>query len=286
MEVLQNINNNFGSYQQLISFYEKHKDDEFMNISISIRSWFAANMSSALGAVLDILSNNLNTILFSNNSEGAETILKKNLFLSYYGNYPKKYDKYHTTIPFQKLKQTDGTYFKEYIFNQLLNRDEMPHMSKAARDSIAEAIYEIFVNAQMHSQTNSIFVCGQFFPNKDKIEFTITDVGKGFKSSVNNHFNSNLTSVQAIKWAVQDRHTTKKDTPGGIGLARLSEFIKLNQGKMQIVSYDGFYEYTAEHEKSSSFIGEFPGTVVNLQFNTGDENWYSLKEEVDINDIF
>lgn len=162
----------------------------------------------------------------------------------------------------------------------------MPKMSNAAKNAIAEGIYEIFVNAQMHSQTKSIFTCGQFFPKKNKIEFTITDIGIGFKNNINKRFNSKLNAVEAIQWAVKDTHTTKIDTPGGIGLAKLIEFLKINTGKLQIISNEGYYEFSDNIEKKENFIGEFPGSIVNLQFNTDDSNSYILKEEVDLSNIF
>ena len=147
-------------------------------------------------------------------------------------------------------------------------------------------IYEIFVNAQIHSASPFIYTCGQFFPNKNKIEFTIVDTGIGFKEKINQRFNSNLSAIQAIKWAVQDKMTTKIGVSGGIGLAVLKEFIELNKGKMQIVSSDGFYQFDSEGELDNQFSGQFPGTIVNLQFKTDDKHNYSLKNEIDINDIF
>ncbi len=285
MITLSNINNEFASYQQLINLFENHKDKRFNTISISLTNWFAANMCSALGGILDLLQNNLNEIKFEYLDSSIETILKKNNFLSYYGHL-QMLDNHRTTIQYLKLKPTDGKYFKDYIFNELLARNEMPNMSKAVKDAIAEGIYEIYVNAQMHSQTKTIFTCGQFFPNKNKIEFTITDVGVGFKNKVNNRFNSKLNAAQAIKWAVQDKNTTKIDTPGGIGLAKLTEFLKTNEGKLQIISNEGFYQFGNDGEKTGSFIGEFPGTVVNLQFSTDDSKSYSLKEEINIDNIF
>ena len=55
---------------------------------------------------------------------------------------------------------------------------------------------------------------------------------------------------------------------------------------MQIVSDDGFYEYSYNEVKKQSFTGQFPGTIVNLQFSTDDNNNYALESEIDINDIF
>lgn len=66
-----------------------------------------------------------------------------------------------------------------------------------------------------------------------------------------------MTAVQAIKWAVQDRHTTKIGITGGIGLAFLKEFVTKNCGKMQIISDDGFYEFDGKLETTNTFNGSF-----------------------------
>lgn len=285
MTQISNINNTFESYQKLISFYQANKDKQFEDIHISITKWFAANMCSALGGLLDILSSRLNNIKLDQINPSTERILQKNDFLSYFDR-EKIADNYHTTICYLKLKPTDGKYFNSYVINDLLGRNELPRMSDLVKEKMAETIYEIFVNAQIHSESNFIYTCGQFYPKENKIEFTITDIGIGFKSKVNQRFNSNLTSTQAIKWATQDRNTTKIDISGGIGLALLKEFIARNHGKMQIVSDDGYYEFSADGEKTGLFDGQFPGTIVNLQFRTDDNSSYLLKKEINNNDIF
>lgn len=284
MSVLNHINNTFDSYQRIISFYHENKDLLFDDIHIEIKNWFSANLSAALGAVLDTLIANVNTLHFDYIPPKTEEILLKNGFLTFYGKEALK-DVNHTTIKYQKLKPTDGKYFKAYVIDELLGRTELPNMSAALREKIVEGIYEMFVNAQIHSRTNFIYTCGQFFPTKNRIEFTIVDTGVGFRTNVNKRFDIDISAMQAIRWAVQDRNTTK-DIPGGIGLAVLKEFIQRNRGKMQIVSGDGFYEYDHRGEKSDSFLGEFPGTIVNLQFSTNDYNNYCLKSEIDIDNIF
>lgn len=285
MTELSNINNTFESYQRLISFYEEHKDKQFQVIPLSFSSWFAANMCSALAGLLDKLSENFNEVKIQYIPPLVETILQKNQFLSYFGQ-PRIADNYHTTIRFLKLKPTDGKYFNSYIFHELLGRTELPQMSEMVKGKMAEAIYEIFVNAQIHSETPNIYTCGQFFPHDNKIEFTITDIGIGFKNKINRRFNSNLSSTQAILWATQDRNTTKEGIPGGIGLAILKEFIEKNRGKMQIISDDGFYQIDHRCEQTRLFNGIFPGTIVNLQFRTDDHSSYILTEEVENDNIF
>lgn len=287
MTVLSNIENSFESYQRLIDFYEANKEKIFDTIHIELRQWFSANMSAALGAVLDKLTANFNDIHFDHLSTQIENILLKNDFLTYYGR-KRAFDYYNTTIKFQKLKPIDGKYFKNYVINELImgHIADLPRMSEGVKEKIVEAIYEIFVNAQIHSETKFIYTCGQFFPNKNKIEFTIVDTGIGFRERINGRFGSNLTATQALVWAVQDKKTTKVGVSGGIGLAVLKEFTGKNRGKMQIVSNDGFYQYDSVNEILHTFKSEFPGTIVNLQFRTDDRNNYKLKSEIDINDIF
>jgi len=285
MTQIININNTFGSYQRLIDFYQEHKDKDFDTIHVEIRQWFSANMCAALGGVLDIFSDNINNIEFDHISPEIKQILLKNDFLSYFG-HSRIIDNHHTTIRFLKLKLTDGKYFNNYVVDELLGRAELPNMSHLVKTKMTEAIYEIFVNAQIHSESNYIYTCGQFFPRENKIEFTIVDTGIGFKRKINDRFGSNLSSIQAIKWATQDRNTTKIGITGGIGLALLKEFILKNKGKMQIISDDGFYQFDSHGEQMQLFIGSFPGTIVNLQFKTDDNSSYVFKSEFDNNDIF
>ena len=282
MSTIINIDNSFESYQRLINFYDENNDKSFDHIHIELKQWFAANMSATLGALLDLLGKNFNEFSFLI-PQNIEQVLLKNDFLTFYGR-EREVDVNHTTIRFQKLTPNDAKYFKTYVIDELIGRTELPKMSEAVKEKIVECIYEMFVNAQIHSETENIYTCGQFFPTKNTIEFTIVDTGVGIKEKVNKFLNKNLTSLQAIKWAIIDTHSTK-DVTGGIGFALLKDFIEKNKGKMQIVSDRGFYEFGNTGEVSKEFQGRFPGTIVNLQFNTNDSCNYYLKSEISINDI-
>ena len=285
MTQIVNINNTFESYQRLISFYNEHKDKDFDIVYVELHKWFAANMCATLGGILDIFSDKINTIKFDYIDPDIERVLLKNDFLSYFG-HERIIDNNRTTIRFLKLKLTDGKYFNNYVVEELIGRTELPKMSSLVKEKVTEAIYEIFVNAQIHSESKYIYTCGQFFPKDDKIEFTVVDTGIGFKRKVNDRFGSNLSSIQAIEWATKDKHTTKIGVTGGIGLALLKEFIEKNGGKIQIISDDGFYQFGRQGEEMRLFKNSFPGTIVNLQFRTNDNSSYVLKSEFDTNDIF
>jgi len=285
MDSLDNIRSNYDSYQKIISFYQKNKEKSFKVFHVELHGWFSANMSAVLGSVLDLFINKMNVISFD--YIDSKTILQKNNFLSYFGQEIIS-DLNNTTIKYKKIEPTDGRYFKKYVIDELVYRNELPKMSSGLKEKIIEAIYEIFVNAQIHSYTKNIYTCGQFFPKKNKIEFTIVDTGIGFRENIYRNFKKEISATQAICWAVQDRNTTKTNITGGIGLAFLKEFISINKGKMQIISDQGFFEYDGQKNKIETklFEAPFPGTIVNLQFCTDDPNNYSLKEEINNNDIF
>ncbi len=278
---LTDINTSFSCYNQFANLYKELKDVYFDTINIKLEKWFGANMSAALGGVLDKLDFTA-SINVSSKNEAILSILKKNGFLANYG-YEKNPDVNNTTIQYLKLRASDSRYFNSYVMNELLSRSDLPKMSDSLKKKIAESIYEIFVNAQIHSKSDYIYTCGQFFPHKEKIEFTIVDMGIGFKKHINDSFNFSLSSVQTIKWALINGNTTKKDVPGGIGLSLLTEFIKLNRGKFQIISDDGFYE-VGETENSGFLDSPFPGTIVNMEFRTDDTNSYRLSSESDYTD--
>jgi hypothetical protein len=145
---LRSINNEPQSYQQLISLYREVKDCFVQNINIQLISWFAANMSSALGAILDEVAS-LNTISIASDKTEITTILQKNSFLAHFG-YKTQHDDNHTAIPYLKLRSTESRYFNDYVTNELLAKKELPIMTAKLKRKIAESIYEIFVNAQLH----------------------------------------------------------------------------------------------------------------------------------------
>lgn len=279
---LSNIHNNLDGYNQLVQLYEEHKDDIFEKIDIEMQVWFDANLSALLGGILDKIKNDgLNDINFTSIKNDIQTILQKNGFLSFYG-YPKVYDTNHTTIEYKKIKPSDTRYFNQYLEDELLNRTEFPNMSEAVHDKISESIQEMFINATIHSETEFIYTCGQFFPRDHKLNFTIVDTGIGFAKRIKKDFDMEISSSEAIKWAMVEGHTTKQNVSGGLGLALLKEFITLNKGKIQIISGDAFYELYDNSEKMQKLDGYYDGAVISMTFKTDDSKTYRFASEEDL----
>jgi hypothetical protein len=151
-----------------------------------------------------------------------------------------------------------------------------------------ECIFEIFSNAVLHSRTElGIFSCGQFFPKKHNLDFSVTDLGIGIYKNVNEVTKLNLSPENAIVWAISGRNTTKHgQVPGGLGLKLLCEFIDLNGGCLQIVSDAGYWKRENNESIVEPLNYPFPGTIVNVQIKTNDEHSYMLSSELTNSDIF
>lgn len=274
------MDTSFHSYQHLAAFAQQIQSISG-ELHITFSGWFAANMSAALGAILYEFRSRGGVVNFTN----PDDIFRRNGFLSHFG-HPAVQDYRNTTIQYQELKVSDSRRFHDFIRTSLLDHPQLPHLSDGLKRKIQEAIFEIFVNAQTHSGQSCIFTCGQFFPQKHKIEFTITDMGVGFGANFSSRFNRNVPPERAIEWAMIEGNTTKTDAPGGIGLAILKEFTVKNNGKIQIISNTGFYQLDAGGIHLNSLSTAFPGTIVNVQFRTDDANSYVLASEMSTDDIF
>ena len=73
-----------------------------------------------------------------------------------------------------------------------------------------------------------------------------------------------------------------------MGLAQLKQFIRMNNGSLDIISGNGWISLKGQEEQSKILSSAFPGTIVNLNFNFDDQDYYfmsSEKQPIDINDI-
>jgi hypothetical protein len=284
----KSINSDFYGYSFLSGLYHKICALEFDDITLDFQNttFLAANLLSILGAILNS-AEYVNNIKIINLTSKIEILLKRNHFLSHFGGH-KLDDFYGTTIKYMKFKPTDNKQFKEYLDTELLSKSVMPDMSPRLRKEINRSIFEIFNNAVLHANCRNIFTCGQFFPQKNKLDFTVVDMGITIPGNVNNFLNETLAGHDALAWAVEEGHTTKiGKIPGGLGLSLIRDFLKINRGKMQIISGDGYWEQDVYNNIDTNCIpDEFPGTIVNFEFNVNVDGFYCLKSEVDAGDIF
>ena len=299
---LPEIHRNPAGFDALAYLHAQTKELLFDDIEINMKEthWFDADMCAAFGAILYSLGDRLNKVNIIHIPQRVEIILSKNGFLSHYGRV-KIPDRWRTTIPYQQFDGTisyqrfddrDDDYFVRNIENEFIHRPEIPKMSPQLFKKFRKSIAEIFGNAVLHSETQlGIFSCGQFFPTKNRLYFTVADLGVGIRQNIKKHTKIELSPEEAITWATQEYNTTRlpnsPDMPGGLGLTLLCDFIDLNGGCIQIVSDAGYWQWKNSEIKTERLNYVFPGTVVNVEINTADTDVYRLSsEEIDPEYIF
>ena len=282
------IKNDFEGYKILINFYDEIKDlvaDEII-LDFGKVGWFEANLTAILGAVINNALGNFNNIKIKNLSSKTKEIFEKNHFLGHFGGLNIA-GIHNTTIEYKKFKTSEERSFQKYIDEDLLSKKSIPKMSPLLKKEISKSILEIFNNASIHGGCNNIFSCGQFFPKYKKLDFTIVDIGKTIKKNVSEYLDQELSGENAIRWASEKGNTTRRgDIPGGLGFGLIYDFLKKNGGKIQISSADGYLELSNNQETGKNFPYSFPGTIVNLEFNLEDNNYYVLSSEVKDKIIF
>lgn len=278
-----------SGFEALTDLYAKTELCAFEDIEIdmSATSWLDADMCAALGAILYRIGDNLNTVRLTNISANVASILSKNGFLSHYGR-DKIPDRWGTTIPYQRFEAKDDRYFSNYIESELMHRSEIPDMSAGLLKKFRESLFEIFSNAVIHSQTRlGIYSCGQFFPKRNRLDFSVADLGVGIRTNIKDSLGLDFTPEQAIAWATEGSNTTKRgQIPGGLGLKLLIEFIDLNGGSIRIVSDAGYWVREYKKTVITRLNHRFPGTVVSIEINTADKQSYALSSELTESDIF
>ncbi len=281
-------------YEYLVSIYDEiiSQDDRDINLDFSKCRHFDANLSSALGAIFDSLKEDGYTILLTDFNSGVLRTLTRNRFLKGIGyNILVEEDK-ETFIPYRRFTVDEADSFKQYINEELIGKQKFPKHTESAGEYISTNIFEIFVNAIYHGNCGYIYCCGEYDPSDKipKLHMTIADCGRTMYTNVCDHFklkgiNELITPDSAIEWAIKEGNTTKSTT-GGLGLAYLMDFIKMNKGAVHIVSSYGVLIYKNDEVQTYLLEKAFPGTIVNMEFNFNDNKlYYMSNEKIDLDNL-
>jgi hypothetical protein len=273
---LTNVTSDSTGFNALAALAETTNRMEYASIEISFArvTWFDANMAAPLGAVLARIRDRYNTVSIVDVPWGQRSILQRNGFLENFGYPVSVAGQRGTALPYERFKTTDANRFYDYLDEHLPGKG-MPEMTSEFALRFLQSLGEIFINSQTHAESNlGIFICGQFYPLKQRLDISMADAGLTIPGKINRRFEVNLPAVKALRWALTEGHTTKEDSPGGVGLKLLRDFIALNGGRLQIASGKAFWQFQHGKENFLELKHEFPGTVVNLEVSTADTKSY------------
>ncbi|GAB4233129.1 MAG: hypothetical protein Tsb0034_06200 [Ekhidna sp.] len=289
LKIVSRVASDFEGYDYLIQIYQTASASKERTITLIFEGtfWFEANLAAVLGAIVELLEAKGKVVKIVGVKASVALVLRKNGFLCDYG-YDPAIDHYGTILTYQQFSPQDDDAFMNYIKSELLTKPEFPKHTPALGKKISESIFELYENARTHGRCKQIHTCGQYYPQKlpPRLDITIVDMGTSIKKNVNEYLKKDLQGADAIEWALQYGNTTKTGTiSGGLGLDIMFQFIKLNKGKVQIISSDGYWEFRKGETLKTNFSNSFPGTIVNIEFNLNDSTSYYLREEIpdDIN---
>lgn len=280
-----NIKSNYSGYERLLKcFYEieKKQNDTTIIFNFNGIKTFDLNLFAVLSAKCEYYKSKNIKVLFRKIPKELARKLEEHKFPNSTNSYSKN------NIGYKKFSASDNLIFDNYIEKHVLGYEKIPKMSKGLKIQIKNSLGEVFGNVDMHSGTKNVFCCGQIHPSKNRLDFTIVNLGKTIKQNVSDYQKNKgiLITKPPIWWAIQSGNSTKTEKTGGFGLAILKEFICKNNGKIQIISDNEYLEISNGKTKCKYFRNNrFDGTIVNIEFNLNDKQAYILKSEIDLNDF-
>jgi hypothetical protein len=261
-----------SGHKKLMEFYKvvSEYNNEKISIDFYKLEWIDANLSALLQAMLYSLTRK-NNLLFSTDFNfllSKFDILFRNGFLE--GEETSPIHSYaESAVPLASFLPTEKDKFIQYIKRDLLEHKGMPSIEPNLKSILIESFLEIFTNINIHADTKEpLFACGQYFPKKGILKFTFLDLGIGYLKNIETYTKGKIkTSKEAIKWAIVEGNSTKKDgTPGGLGLVDILNYCKKYNGTLQIITGDAYWGTDLGLLESRKVAYPFPGTTINLTF--------------------
>lgn len=283
--ISQNIDTGYSAHLRLSKLAVQLANIQNNNIFLDFSGveFIASNQFAVLGCILETyrLEHPEAKIYISSLGDKIKKTIQKNGFHIHLG-FEKLPDTYNTVIPYTIFGINEIAEFEKYILLRIFCRRDIPKMSEKARNKIIDNILEIFNNVKEHTHSNKVYTCGQYFPRSSLLYFTIVDSGETIPYNVNRYF-ANAGFVvpdKPLEWAIEAGNTTRlTDTPGGLGLSLLRDFIELNEGELFIVSGNETYEKKRDSARHMYMESSFPGTIVTVAFNLSDDAMYSMASE-------
>ncbi len=285
MFFFRDAQSDYAGYSTIAWFnsYATSSKEKLIQVECSKLSWLDANLAAPMGAVIRSHAvKDGKSFQFHNMVPAVRSILCDMGLVT----GTKRVGR-NTVIPLQHFMPGQSEEFANYSKSHLEGKG-IPSMSNELRKHFYLGIDEVFQNAEIHSESeHGLFACGQLYPKKNKLDFCVSDMGLGIPDVVRKGTAQKMASAEAIEWAMSGSNTTRKgDVPGGLGLKILKEFIRLNGGRLIVVSDDGYWEMSSEGFSRRELPASLPGTAVTIEVNTADRSSYRLTSEINPAELF
>lgn len=282
------INDDPPDFDRLFRLWNQVNDD-YLEVEFNFSScrFLRQNAVAFLGGLARLVEYRGGKVTFDWNTlqDDIHTNLRQNGFIGCFtvGRGPWT----GNSIPYNEFQERRKDSITSYLKAKWLGRGWVS-VSQALRDAIVGTLWEIYENAFEHgSSPVGVFCCGQHYPYLHLLKLCVVDFGVGIPSNVRWFMKNDTTSAAAtLRWAFRPGNTTKPNGMGrGLGLDLLRDFVKVNQGELEIYSHEGYGQIKEGRERYLDRSTFFEGTVVNITFHC-DESYYHLVSEEQEDKLF
>lgn len=244
---------------------------EDIRFDLSHCTFLRPNAVAFLGGLARLIESRLGTAVFdweTVHDSALRMNLCQNGFAGTFGYHSSAWT--GNSIPYREDSTIDDTGIMEYLTTSWLGRGWV-NVSPRLRDAIVGKMWEIYCNAFEHAGSDpGVFSCGQHFPKNNELVLSVVDFGQGIAANVRNFLRTdpragNLTAAGCLKWAFQRGNTTRPNgIARGLGLDLLKEFIRLNNGKLEVYSNEGYARIDSKGEYYENLTSSFEGTIFHI----------------------
>jgi len=286
------LNDLAWDFQQLFLIWSQaNEGNEDVRFDFSHCQFLRPNAVVFLGGLARLIESRLRTVIFDWNTlqnEKVMTNICQNGFAGIFGHTIVGWD--GNSIPYREDMTLNMNEIMDYLTYNWIGRGWV-HVSERLQNAIAGTMWEIYANAFEHSGTQiGVFSCGQHFWNQNDLILSVVDFGRGIPANVRNFFRqyvdenqiSKLSDATLLKWAFERSNSTcMGGVARGLGLDFLKQFIRINQGKLEVYSNQGYAIVDQAGERYENIRNSFEGTVVHITLRCV-ENLYQFQGEVQL----
>lgn len=258
-----------------------------VHLDLSKCRFLSQSAIAFLGGLIRLIQQRGGTVTLDwDESDPVIQHLKRNGFSGAFGLDAPQVSVSHSGY-FREYPNQDKDDIVDYLSNNWL-RTYWVHVSEKLHNAVVGTVWEIFANAFEHGESPvGVFVSGQFYRKLKTLKLTVVDFGVGIPHKVRGFLgNSGMAADTALEWAFQPGTTTQGNGTGrGLGLDLLKDFVRVNQGKLEVFSHEGYAIVDKDGDRYMLRDTHFAGTVVNITLIC-DENLYCLSTELASEIIF
>ncbi len=283
------LNEEEWSYQQIFRLWREASGDGLdVQFDFTGCGFLRQNAVAFLGGLARLIEYRGGRVTFAWETlgEAVSANLAQNGFMAAFGAPRQPWS--GNSIPYREDSWEDPHGFEHYLSEMWLGRGWV-NVSQPLSNSIVGNMAEVYLNAFDHAGSPvGIFTCGQHFPRKGELNLTIVDFGVGIPSNVrlfkaHDFSPEQLSAAKCMEWAFQRGTSTKPASAGqgprGLGLDLLREFVRQNQGRLEMFSHEGYVRVADGRVSFAESPTFFEGTLVNISLRC-DEKYYCLASEL------